>query len=87
MSFKKCQGGPADGVEVPSPLPKGVIVVNKNANEVAVYDTTPAGINLFRGYAPLEWSEEAKKNIRRAADEPKYHVLTYDEERMGPWQR
>lgn len=73
-------GGPAEGVFAPARLPDGVLVVNKDANEVALYDTSDPGFVRFREKRP---ADHARRLL--AALEPRWDVLTYDSERMGPW--
>lgn len=80
-------GGPLDGVEFTSRYPKGVVVVNRRARQVVIYDWN--GITLAarnNGRPELELTA-GPKNRYRAALEPNYDVVAYDPERMGPWPR
>lgn len=77
-------GGPLDGMSFGSRYPEGFVLVNKNRNEVRVYDEKD-GLWKSRPVEPLIRVTDAPKNIRRAMAEFTYDVVTFDASRMGEW--
>lgn len=74
-------GGPLDGLDVPCRFPRGLVLGNKPAGQVLIYDR-----HADRLVARTIQAQD-ETLILRAANEDRYDVLAYDRERMGPWQR
>ena len=85
----RCAGGPLDGEEGISRFPKGFLVVNRPAKQVAIYDYAEAlGVFEVRLDANGNWRLlEIFAGRVRAAMESTYDVVAYDPEEMRPWDQ
>ena len=73
-------GGPLDGKPIISRFPKGVLLVDKQANECWVYEYDPDSQTFaVRPGGPMPVQTEGPINRCRAAEEPSYDVLA------APW--
>lgn len=73
-----CHGGPLDGQTFTSRYPKGVVIVNRPAGEVVIYDWTGIAFAARNGGRPEPELTRGPKNRYRAALEPNYDVVAYD---------
>ena len=87
-----CEGGPLNGLIAASRFPKGFLLVNRAAGEVAIYEWDPQACifavrrdELDRWQLPELTDDTADKNRYRAAIEPNYDVIAYDSEEMLAW--
>lgn len=91
MKTAVCIGGPMHNMQFTSRFPKGFLVVNRPAGQVALYDyvensdTFVVRVDLEAHDWRLPERVGADKNRYRAALEPNYDVIAYDAERMGDW--
>lgn len=91
MYSGQCVGGPLNGQTIQSRFPKGFLLVNRPAAEIAIYewkgDHFEVRTNGVGGWRMNEVTDtNERKNRYRAALEPNYDVLAYDPEEMSAWE-
>lgn len=82
MLILRCEGGPAHGAEVPCRYPEGLVVVNRDEDQVAVYD---AGGGVLNYRHTVATDAGLLEDIADGTAGARYDVLAYDASRMEAW--